>query len=256
MTRATAGVLSTLAFSSLWLAAAASALAAAAARCLSAPVDLRAVGLAAAGTLVVYNVDRLRDVERDRATSPRRTAFVERQRGRLVALTGASAAVAGLLVLACGAQVALLLAPVAAAGLLHRRLKRLTWAKAGYVAGAWLVVVVGVPALLAPAPRHTGWVLGAFAAGILANAIVSNVRDREAGAARIGAARALAAARGLALVGTLLGAAAPWPARAAAVVPLATLLALLPFRADERYGQIAVDGALLLGALAALALTA
>ncbi len=59
-----------LVFSSLWLAATAAALAAAASRGMGAPADLRAVALAAAGTLVVYNVDRLRDVDRDRFIAP------------------------------------------------------------------------------------------------------------------------------------------------------------------------------------------
>ena len=46
-----------------------------------------ALGLAAAGTLVVYNIDRLRDVDRDRLTCPARTRFVERWRSALTALT-------------------------------------------------------------------------------------------------------------------------------------------------------------------------
>ena len=50
--------------------------------------------LAAAGTLVVYNVDRLRDLEKDRLTAPARSAFVERWRGPLLALTAAAAVAA------------------------------------------------------------------------------------------------------------------------------------------------------------------
>ena len=38
-------------------------------------------------------------------------------------------------------------------------------------------------------------------------------------------------------------------------IPAAIFAVLLPFRSTERYGMIAVDGALLLGALAAIALS-
>jgi hypothetical protein len=44
--------------------------------------------------------------------------------------------------------------------------------------------------------------------------------------------------------------------RPALAVPLATLAVLLPFRADERYGLLWVDGALWVGALAGAALYA
>ena len=63
-----------LAFSSLLPAGAAAALLGAAAAALSIPTPWASVGIAAAGTLVVYNVDRLRDVARDRSrTEPQAT---------------------------------------------------------------------------------------------------------------------------------------------------------------------------------------
>ena len=81
-------------FSSAWLAAAAAGLVAASARAMEIPLDPRLLGLAAAGTLVVYNVDRLRDLERDRLTAPARSAFVERWCDALVLGTGAAALIA------------------------------------------------------------------------------------------------------------------------------------------------------------------
>jgi hypothetical protein len=53
------------------------------------------------------------------------------------------------------------------------------------------------------------------------------------------------------LGGALLG---PAPVRPLAALPLAMALALAFYRPGERYGGLAVDGALLVGALAALAL--
>jgi hypothetical protein len=92
-----------------------------------------------------------------------------------------------------------------------------------------------------------------LAASIAANAIASNVRDREAGAARVGQQRALSVARGVAGLGVALGALAPSPASALVPVPLLTLAALLGFRPTERFGLVAVDGALLLGAAVSIA---
>ncbi len=241
-----------LVFSSLWLAATAAALAAAASRGMGVPADLRAVALAAAGTLVVYNVDRLRDVDRDRFTAPRRTAFVESHRSALLTLTAAGAVASGVLALAAGPKAIALLAPAGLAGLLHRRLKRFALAKPLYVVASWLLVVVGLPWVLAAEPRHLGWVLAAVGAAVLANAIASNVRDHEAGAALIGPARALAIARLVAVLGTATAVFAPPPLRPLAAMPAVVFAVLVPFRATERYGLTVVDGALLAGALLTL----
>jgi 4-hydroxybenzoate polyprenyltransferase len=244
-----------LAYTSLLVAAAASALCAAAARALGADVSAAALAIAAAGTLVVYNVDRLRDVERDRATSPRRTEFVQRWRAALFALALGAGALATGLTLRAGVGVVALLAPIAAVGLLHRRLKRFAWWKPFYVSGAWTAVVVGLPAVAGGRVRDLPWVAAIVSATIAANVIASNLRDREAPAARFGARVPMRIALGLAVAASALALAAPGSVRALAPIPLATLAALAAFRPTELYGFVAVDGALLLGALASLALT-
>lgn len=244
-------MLEALAFSNLWLAAAAGALVAAASRAMQIPLDPPVAGLAAAGTLVVYNVDRLRDLERDRLTSPRRSAFVERWRGALLLLTAGAALVAVGLAGLIGPRVLAVLLPTAAAGLLHRRLKRLVWAKGIYISVAWTAVVAGMPWVAATEARQPLLTCGVVLLAVYANAIASNVRDAEAGAARVGLARALQLARWIAGAGVLLAAFGPAAVRPLLVVPLLTLLALLGFRPSERYGLIVVDGALLAGGLAA-----
>jgi 4-hydroxybenzoate polyprenyltransferase len=243
-----------MAFTSLWVAASAGALCAAASRALGAEPSVALVALAAAGTVVVYNVDHLRDVERDLATSPRRTAFVQRWRAALIALSAAAALVAGALTWLAGPRAIALLAPIAATGLLHRRLKRFAWWKPLYVSAAWTAVVVGLPLAAGAPARHTAWVAAIASVTIAANVIASNLRDREAPAARFGARVPLRLARGLALAASGLALAAPAGVRSLAPVPLATLAALAGFRPTELYGFIAVDGALLAGALIALAL--
>lgn len=251
-----ARLLDALVFSSLWLAAAAAALSAAAARALGAPLDPRVLGLAATGTLVVYNVDRLRDVERDRTTAPARTRFIERWRPALTALTLVAAAAAAVLAWRLGPRIALLLAPIAALGLLHRRLKHLPFVKAPYVAGAWVAVVVGLPWLLDPTPRRAAGTALLLFGAILANAMGSNVRDREALAARVGRARALDWARRVAGLTTLATCLAGPELRLLLPVPALTWLALRRFRFEERYAPTVLDGALLAGGALACALAA
>jgi hypothetical protein len=63
-------LLDALIFSSLWGAAAVSALVAASSRAMGVEIAPDAVGLAFSGTLVVYNLDRLRDLDGDRCSSP------------------------------------------------------------------------------------------------------------------------------------------------------------------------------------------
>ncbi len=250
--RAIRTALDALAFSSVWLAAAGGALCAASSLAMGFPPALPVGAIACAGTLVVYTVDRLRDLERDRATTPARSAFVARHARVLTGLATAATLVALGLAGTLGTRPVLLLAPVLALGLAHRRLKRLPFAKAAYVAAAWLAVVVGLPAVVAAGETNLRWVAILLAAALLANAIVSNVCDGEAAISRLGPRLPLRIARALAALGVVLGALAPTPVRPLAAVPAAILASLLGFRPSERYGLIVVDGALLAGALVAI----
>ena len=136
------------------------------------------IGLASLGTLVVYNVDRLRDLEQDRLTAPRRSAFVGRHQGVLTAVCGASAGASLLLALglpvlawwACGLALAL--------GLFHRRLKASQPGGAVfYVTGAWVAVVVGLPAAsLGASPGAVLAATGALGPAIAANLLASELR--------------------------------------------------------------------------------
>jgi hypothetical protein len=217
-------------------------------------LSLPAVGLAFAGTLVVYNVDRLRDVERDRETTPRRSAFVDRHGGGLALFAVAAGMACVAFAVSAGPRIWLPLAPALALGMFHRRIKHLTFGKSAYITAAWVAVVVLVPAALDPAASAVGWAVAFTASAIFANAIACNIRDREVAAALLGERRTLLVARTCAAAGCLLGLAAPAPARSRVALPLAMLAVLIPFRPSERYGLVAVDGALLVGAAIATAL--
>jgi hypothetical protein len=244
-------MLDALVFSSVWVASAAGALALACSLAMGIPAANPAVGLAFAGTLVVYNVDRLRDVERDRTTTPRRSEFIDHHGGGLALLAVGAGLASFAFAWSAGPRVWLLLAPVLLLGLFHRRIKHLTFGKSGYITAAWVAVVVVVPAAIGPDATAIGWAAAFTASAVLANSIACDIRDREVAAALLGERRALLVARACAAGGCLLGFFAPASARSLVALPLATLLVLLPFRPSERYGLVAVDGALLAGALVA-----
>ena len=242
-----------LIYSSTWVAAAAGALCWASSLAMGAPPGASTLGVAFTGTLLVYNVDRLRDLERDRSTTPERSAFVSRH---FTTLCGV-AVVAGLAALgfgiSLGGRAALVLAPVLVLGLAHRRLKRFAWVKSGYIAAAWVLVVTGLPAAVGTEVEHVTPIGAVLAAALYANAVASNVRDSEAASQHLGAGRALRVARGIAAVGVTLALLAPASVKPLVAIPLATLGALAGFRAEERYGLLVVDGSLFLGAAVSIA---
>lgn len=240
-------------FSSLWVAAAAGALATACSLAMGIAPATSAVGLAFCGTLVIYNIDRLRDLDRDRATSPLRSEFIEEHTGPLALLTLVAALASAGFAVAAGAAACGVLLPVLALGLLHRRIKHVAFGKSAYITASWVAVVAGVPVAIDPGARDVGWVLAITAAAVFANAIASNARDDPMAAARLRRGPALRAARLCAAAGSAVAIAAPAAVRPLVAVPLATLLVLIPFRRSERYGLLAVDGALLVGAGVAIA---
>ncbi len=254
MTSAPRSLLDALVFSNLWMAAAAGTLVAAASRAMGTAIRPEAVGLAFAGTLVVYNIDRLRDLHRDRRASRDRSAFVAEHEGRLRALTGAAAAVSLYFGARAGWPAVAMLLPVLGIGLLHRRIKHFENAKILYIAASWTCVGFGLPAVLAADPQNPLWVGSILAATMLANVSAFNVRDEVAPIERVRRPRTLQAARACAGIGVVLGALAPSPPSALVAIPLATLLALLGYRPTERFSPLFVDGALLVGSLIAVAL--
>jgi hypothetical protein len=242
-----AALLDALAFTSLWAAAVAGTLCAAASLAMGIAPSFAVIGIAVSGTLVVYNIDRLRDLDRDSATSPARTAFITRNFGPIAALTAVSAAVACACVLVVGWSAVVLLVPALLLGLFHRRLKSIPFAKPAYITTAWMVVTVGLPASVGPA-AHIVPVTAVLAFSISANIIASNVRDGET---LLTSNLALRVARGLAFTGVAV-ALADSNVLALIGIPACTCAALLRSDLTERYGLIVVDGALLVGAIFAI----
>lgn len=246
-----------MAYSSMLAAGVAGALVAAASLAFALPLAPWVVVLAFSGTLVVYNVDRLRDLERDRLGAPLRSAFVDRHRRRLGLLTLLAALVSGLCALQIPRAAWGLCTGVLALGLLHRRLKRIPGFKMFYLTIAWLAVVLGLP-LLGPGslPEATsiGWIVAIFGCAILSNLLASNLARRNedenrsyvVDRSRLGSAIVVA---GMGVGAALIG---PDALRNLVLIPLAELLVLCRFREGEHYGLVVIDGALLAGAAGAI----
>ena len=216
------------------------------------PLQAAVLGLACTGTLAIYNLDRLRDLPRDRLTAPERSAFVERHARPLTASTVVAAAASLVLGVAAGWRVIAVAAGVMVFGLAHRRLKQRPWVKPLYLTLSWSAVVVGLPIAADPGAHNVLWVAGIVALTVQANVTLSNLRDDEGAAAQLGRRRALLVAAGLLLVAALLSLTGAPSLRPLIWLPAAMGAAVAAFRPGERYGLIVVDGALLAGALLAL----
>jgi hypothetical protein len=225
----------------------------AASRMLDAPQSLRWAFLAAAGTFIIYNLDRLRDVERDHSTSPLRTAFVMRNRRSLYACVGLASIGFGVVLLSSPPRIILLCTAIGLVGLFHRRAKNAAATKTAYVSIAWVASCVGMPWLASHREGDLAlWVAGVILTTLVANLMASNLRDGEAGAIRGRTAPILWGARAMTLFGIGIAFAAPERGYALAWIPACQALPLALFLPTERFGHLAVDGALLLGALATL----
>lgn len=257
-----------LAYSSLLAAGVAGALAAAASLAFDLPLAPWVVVLAFSGTLVVYNVDRIRDLEQDRQRAPLRSAFVERHRKRLLALTLVAALASGISALQIPPAAWGLCAGVLTLGLLHRRLKHIRGIKTFYLTISWLAVVLGLPLLGSdahPAADSEAWVFAILGCAIVSNLLASNLdrsggregrggKEADEGRRRVEARSRLGFAIVVAGLGVGTALVGPDPLRSLVLIPLAELLVLCRYRVGEHYGQVVIDGALLAGACGAIAL--
>ena len=107
-----------------------------------------------------------------------RRQLISRNIGAITLLTVVSAAAACACALSVGIRAIVLLIPALLLGLFHRRLKGFTFAKPAYITTARVLVIVGLPAIVAPAD-HIVPVTAVLALSIAANVIASNVRDGE-----------------------------------------------------------------------------
>lgn len=241
-----------LIFSSIWILGVAGALSWAASLAMEIEPSFFVVGIAMLGSLVIYNLDRLWDLNRDRLSSPDRSAFITRHFALLFYVTVIAGACSFGLLFFLPLKAILLLVVVFIVGVGHPYLKRFLFFKEAYITLTWVSVVVFLPAFSSVKPAHLGWVLTVIGLPIFANIIASNIRDAEAGVSLLSREFTLYFTRLLAIVGIICGVLGPEVVFSLTAVPLATLLSLIWFRDDERYGLLFIDGSLLVGGLIAV----
>jgi hypothetical protein len=143
-------------------------------------------------------------------------------------------------------------AAVAAFGLAHRRLKQRWFAKPVYLVLSWTAVAVGLPLARVPGGQHALRVAAVVALAVWANVILSNLKDREGAAARIGPRRARGVALAACALSAALALAGPASVVSLAAVPAAMAVAVLADRRGELAAALCIDGALAAGAALAL----
>lgn len=240
-------------FSSGLAAAIGAAFSMVASQSLGAPRPFVWAFLTASGAFIIYGLDRLRDVDRDRVTSPLRTAFVLRHRRRLsIALCIASIGFAATL-LRTSPAIFLLCGAIGLIGFFHRRMKQAVILKAAYVSVAWVAACVGMPWIASGPGRAGAWISAILLASLGANLLASNLRDDQTGSVSGTHTPILWIARAMLVIAIVIAFLAPAALAPLAWIPACEGVALATFRSSERYGHIAVDGALLVGALASAA---
>lgn len=249
------GLADAFAYSSGLAAAVGGAITYAVSESLEAPGTWHSAALVASAAFFIYNLDRIRDVDRDGASSPSRSTFIVRRRWVLArAAAVAALGVAGLIATA-PTSVALLAVPIGTVGLFHRRLKRgIRW-KVAYVASAWTAACVGIPWLWTEGSHGIEsalWALGFVGPSLVANLVASNLRDGKLRESPWRPRRTLAFAFFLAIGAAALVLVAPDWVSPLAWIPAVEATALGFFRSSERYAHFAIDGALLAGALLAV----
>ncbi len=173
-----------------------------------------------------------------------------RNRRSLYAAVGIVSICSATLLLTAPTPILLLCLLIGGVGLLHRRLKAFAALKAAYVSLAWVAACVGMPWIASGRDDAGLWVAGILLASLAANLIASNLPDDGADGLHESSMLSLRAARAMALLAIGIGFAAPAPLRPLVWIPVCEGLVLATFRPSERYGQVAVDGGLLIGALA------
>jgi len=244
-------VLDPLVFSSLWAAAVTPWLMYAAADANGFPLPAAAAVLGFAGTLVVYGLDRLRDLARDRVTKPARSAFVTRHAGSLRGMYSLAVPVGVIALVQLPPASWLPVGLAGGLGLFHRRLKGTPALEVAYVAFAWVTICIGLPVTAARGSLAAAVPSASVLALVLAaNLVASNAAEPGVGPTRRLAAKAVALCTAGLVVCALPGAQTLWP------IALFELLAVAGLAAGptdtERYGPVVIDGALPVGAAVAL----
>ena len=130
------------------------------------------------GTLVIYNLDHLKDIKSDKATNPLRVNFIINNKRLIYLITVLSMILSVLAVYYLGIKLIPIILLPFLLGLIHRIIKNSPLFSAVYITLSWLMITVFLPAYLTDKPKEIiiiSIIVGIF---LFCNAYASSIRKK------------------------------------------------------------------------------
>ncbi len=198
------------------------------------------------GTLLIYNIDHLKDIKSDKVTNPERTDFIEKNKSLLKAIVVVSLLASTYLLFQIGIYKTLILIPAFFIGIFHWKLKKNKVFSILYITLSWTVVVTIFP-LMGEFYSRKDLVLLTTIFGLVFMANASVFVASEHGSKTVG--RAVISSKIIVVIALVIALLLSTEMRPLAFIPALTLIALIYYKPDERYNLFIMDGALLVGGL-------
>ncbi len=131
------------------------------------------------GTLVIYNLDHLKDINSDKNTNPKRVNFIIRNKRLIYLITGLSMILSLLAVYNLGIKLLPIILLPFLLGIMHRIIKNSPLFSAVYITLSWLMITVYLPAYLTDNPKEIiilSILVGIF---LFCNAYTSSLRQKS-----------------------------------------------------------------------------
>lgn len=198
------------------------------------------------GTLLIYNIDHLKDIKIDKFTNPGRTQFVENYRNYLLVLIVISILASTYLFFKIEFQQTKILIPVFIIGIFHWKLKKNTIFSIIYITLSWTIVIVIFPSIGEIYPKK-GLFFTALIFGLtfLANASVFVASEHKSKTI----SKTVFFAKLITVGGVILASVFGYATIPFMFIPGLTLFALFFYKPTEKYNLFFMDGALLLGGI-------
>ncbi len=127
------------------------------------------------GTLTIYNIDHLMDLNNDESTNPQRVNFIKNNKILIYIIITLSFIICSASVFVIDIKIILILVIPFVLGLLHRKLKSNSFFSAIYITFSWLIVTMLLPAYLSNKTNQILWIFIVIGILLLCNAYMSSL---------------------------------------------------------------------------------
>jgi hypothetical protein len=193
------------------------------------------------GTLTIYNIDHLRDLNYDESTNPQRVKFIKYNKFLIYFIITLSFMICIVSVFKIDFKIIPILVIPFVLGLLHKRLKSNSIFSAIYITLSWLIVTVFLPAYIANKTSHLLWISLVIGILLLCNAYTSSLDQKISLTKHI---RFIVVLSLVPLIMILI-----LKSKYIGLIPLSifTTISLLNYNDNENYEQFYLDGLQLAG---------